>query len=151
MYYFGGDGDGSMKTGSQSIKDDNGDTYKFYFGTKSTSGYDKKGVGITGNKSNKLYYKGLLITADDYKYQIADVEGKKFIVNKNGSIQHSNVEYKDDDEVIIDAKNVAVKYVTTGADQWKYSIDEAKSDLDNANKKETISLDVMKNTGKVVE
>lgn len=43
------------------------------------------------------------------------------------------------------------KYVTTGADQWKYSIDEATSDLDNANKKETISLDVMKNTGKVVE
>ena len=151
MYYFGGDDDGSMKTGSQSIKDDNGDTYKFYFGTKSTSGYDKKGVGITGNKSNKLYYKGLLITADDYKYQIADIEGKKFIVNKNGSIQHSNVEYKDDDEVIIDAKNVAVKYVTTGADQWKYSIDEATSDLDNANKKEAISLDVMKNTGKVVE
>lgn len=34
MHYFGGSDDGSMKTGSQSIKDDNGDTYKFYFGTK---------------------------------------------------------------------------------------------------------------------
>ncbi|MBT9792551.1 hypothetical protein GPL02_06335 [Clostridium sp. MCC334] len=31
MHYFGGSDDGSMKTGSQSIKDDNGDTYKFYF------------------------------------------------------------------------------------------------------------------------
>ena len=58
---------------------------KFYFGTK-TSGSEKKGVGITGNKSNKLYYKGLLITADDYKYQIATVDNHDFIVNKNGSI-----------------------------------------------------------------
>ena len=31
MYYFGGADDGSMKTGSQSVRDDNGDTYKFYF------------------------------------------------------------------------------------------------------------------------
>ena len=28
MYYFGGSDDGSMKTGSQSIKDNTGDTYK---------------------------------------------------------------------------------------------------------------------------
>ena len=34
MYYFGGADDGSMKTGSQSIKDNTGDTYKFYFYTK---------------------------------------------------------------------------------------------------------------------
>ena len=34
MHYFGGSDDGSMKTGSQSVKDDNGDTFKFYFGTK---------------------------------------------------------------------------------------------------------------------
>ena len=105
MYYFGGANDGSMKTGAQTVKDDNGDTYKFYFGTKNST-TETKGVGITGNKSNKLYYKGLLLTADDYKYQIATVEidGKdySFIVNANGAIQHSNVEYKEDGDVLID-------------------------------------------------
>ena len=122
MYYFGGANDGSMKTGAQTVKDDNGDTYKFYFGTKN-SGAEKKGVGITGNKSNKLYYKGLLLTADDYKYQIATVDGYKFIVNKNGSIQHSVVEYKEDSDVLINAKSA--KFNTNGvADEYKYSIDE---------------------------
>ena len=131
MYYFGGDNDGSMKTGSQAVKDDNGDTYRFFFGTKNTSGYDKKGIGITGNKSNKLYFKGLLITADDYKYQLVDVLGHKFIVNKNGAIQHGTVEYKDDSDICVDAskqiKNAdgklvkAVKYNETGS-QWKFSI-----------------------------
>ena len=45
MYYFGGSDDGSMKTGSQSVKDDNDDTFKFYFGTKdnATTG-EAKGV-----------------------------------------------------------------------------------------------------------
>ena len=107
MYYFGGANDGSMKTGAQTVKDDNGDTYKFYFGTKN-SGSEKKGVGITGNKSNKLYYKGLLLTADDYKYQVATVEingtDYQFIVNANGAIQHSNVEYKEDGDVLIDTR-----------------------------------------------
>ena len=105
MYYFGGANDGSMKTGAQTVKDDNGDTYKFYFGTKNST-TETKGVGITGNKSNKLYYKGLLITADDYKYQVAEVLGKKFIVNANGAIQHSNVEYKEDGDVLIDTRVV---------------------------------------------
>ena len=105
MYYFGGADDGSMKTGAQTVKDDNGDTYKFYFGTKNST-TEKKGVGITGNKSNKLYYKGLLLTADDYKYQVAEVLGKKFIVNANGAIQHSNVEYKEDGDVLIDTRVV---------------------------------------------
>ncbi|MCB6991085.1 hypothetical protein LI187_11365 [bacterium 210820-DFI.6.38] len=105
MYYFGGADDGSMKTGAQTVKDDNGDTYKFYFGTKNST-TETKGVGITGNKSNKLYYKGLLLTADDYKYQVAEVLGKKFIVNANGAIQHSNVEYKEDGDVLIDTRVV---------------------------------------------
>ena len=115
-----------MKTGSQSIKDDNGDTYKFYFGTKD-SGNEKKGVGITGNKNNKLYYEGHLVVAQDYKYQTVDFiigENKKestFIVNQNGSIQHSAVEYKEDGDVLINAK--AAKYnTTTGAN--KYSVED---------------------------
>ena len=79
MYYFGGDDDGSMKTGSQSVKDDNGDSYKFFFENKTTG--NTKGLGITGNKSGYLYFKGLLIKADDYKYQVATLEdqnGQKY-------------------------------------------------------------------------
>ena len=95
MYYFGGSDDGSMKTGSQSIKDNTGDTYKFYFYTKDQDKTKyttpeegnqlKKGAGVVGNQSNKLYYYGLLLTADDYKYQVAKVGGYEFIINSNGS------------------------------------------------------------------
>ena len=117
MFYFGGADDGSMKTGSQSIKDNAGDTYKFYFYTKdqTTDKYQtpkygkklKKGAGVVGNQSNKLYYYGLLLTADDYKYQVATLEdqnGQKydFIINSNGSIQHSyGTTYKEDGDTLI--------------------------------------------------
>ena len=128
MYYFGGADDGSMKTGSQSIKDNAGDTYKFYFYTKDQSSEyesnDKlplhKGAGVIGNQGNKLYYYGMQIQADDYKYQIAEVNGKKFIVNSNGSIQHSNTEYKEDGDVLIDAKKAS--YDATNK-QYKYATD----------------------------
>ena len=125
MYYFGGSDDGSMKTGSQTIKDDNGDSFKFYFGTKDST-TEKKGVGITGNKNNKLYYEGHLVAADDYKYQPVEVLGATFIVNQNGSIQHSNVEYKEDGDILINAKNetgAEVKFVENG--RTKYAITDA--------------------------
>ena len=110
MYYFGGSDDGSMKTGSQSIKDNTGDTYKFYFYTKDQAASYKtpdgkhglsKGAGVVGNQGNKLYWYGLPIQADDYKYQVATITingtDYSFIVNSNGTIQHSaNTEYKGD-------------------------------------------------------
>ena len=111
MYYFGGADDGSMKTGSQSIKDNAGDTYKFYFYTKAQYGH-AKGAGVIGNQSNKLYYYGLLLTADDYKYQVATVDGYQFIINSNGSIQHSyGTTYKEDgDELIIVDEKLGKEY-----------------------------------------
>ena len=102
FYYLGGGSDGCMKTGAQSIKDDNGDVYKFYFGTKDSSNGEVKGAGITGNKNNKLYYEGHLVAAEDYKYQPVTVNGHLFVVNQNGSIQHSAVEYKEDGDVLVD-------------------------------------------------
>ena len=114
-----------MKTGSQTIKDDNGNSFKFYFGTKDST-TEKKGVGITGNKNNKLYYEGHLVAADDYKYQPVEVLGATFIVNQNGSIQHSNVEYKEDGDILINAKNetgAEVKFVENG--RTKYAITDA--------------------------
>ena len=137
MYYFGGDDDGSMKTGSQTVKDDNNDSYKFYFGTRTaTKDLEEKGVGITGNKSNKLYYHGMLIKAEDYKYQVVNVDDEVFyIVNQNGSIQHSKSEYKEDGDVLIDAKGADVKFVTTndeitaaGGTPFKYSVNVDKLD-----------------------
>ena len=130
MYYFGGSDDGSMKTGSQSIKDNTGDTYKFYFYTKDQNITDYKsnsgaklykGAGVIGNQSNKLYYYGMLIQADDYKYQLATVNGKTFIVNSNGSIQHSAIDYKEDGDVLIPAKEA--KFNTTDK-QYKYYVTE---------------------------
>ena len=132
MFYFGGADDGSMKTGSQSIKDNAGDTYKFYFYTKdqTTDKYQtpkagnklKKGAGVVGNQSNKLYYYGLQIQADDYKYQLAEVAGKKFIVNSNGTIQHSkSTEYKEDGDILIKTGvNADTEFAT--AAQVKYAI-----------------------------
>ena len=127
MYYLGGDNDGSMKTGSQTVKDDNGDNYKFYFGTRtSTQNLEVKGVGITGNKSNKLYFKGLLLTADDFKYQIATIpfeDGEAtFIVNKNGAIQHSKVKYTEDGDTLIDATSASYASDSTVKDAKKYNV-----------------------------
>ena len=157
MYYFGGADDGSMKTGSQSIKDNAGDTYKFYFYTKdqTTDKYQtpkygkklKKGAGVVGNQSNKLYYYGLLLTADDYKYQVVtlkdnDGQDVKFIINSNGSIQHSyGTTYKEDGQDLIVVDEVlgkeykdsegkkqtgTAKYVEDG--QYKYGF---KSGVEN--------------------
>ena len=137
MYYFGGSDDGSMKTGSQTVKDDNGDSYKFYFGTRTATNdvEETKGRGITGNKSNKLYFDGMLIKAEDYKYQVAVVNGLSYIINQNGSIQHAKSEYKEDGDVLIDAKGADVKFVTTneeitaaGGTPFKYSVNVAELD-----------------------
>ena len=129
LYYFGGSDDGSMKTGAQTIKDDNLDSFKFYFETKG----ENKGVGITGNKSNKLYYMGHLVAAQDYRYQPVTIEVKEkvddeyvmknytFIVNSNGTIQHSTVEYKEDGDVLIDASGLEKSdFVSSGT--YKYAL-----------------------------
>ena len=129
LYYFGGSDDGSMKTGAETIKDDNLDSFKFYFETKG----ENKGVGITGNKSNKLYYMGHLVAAQDYRYQPVTIEVKEkvddeyvmknytFIVNSNGTIQHSTVEYKEDGDVLIDASGLEKSdFVSSGT--YKYAL-----------------------------
>ena len=151
MYYFGGSDDGSMKTGSQSIKDNTGDTYKFYFYTKDQAASYKtpdgnhglsKGAGVVGNQGNKLYWYGLQIQADDYKYQVATIKingtDYSFIVNSNGTIQHSaNTEYKEDGEVLVktgaytqkdkDGKDVVIPTTFVKDGQAKYAIEDTKT------------------------
>ena len=150
MYYFGGSNDGSMKTGSQAIKDDAGDTFKFYFTTKG----ENKGAGIIGNQSGKLYYFGMLIQAEDYRYQIATITDKNkqehsFIFNANGSIQHSyKTEYKEDGDVLIKTyDNTKTSFVTTkGAFENEIQGDYfVKSDLPNVKIDEHVkTTDVIK-------
>ena len=101
MYYFGGSNDGARKAGSVTLEDGYGVEGKFLFNTTSTN----KGVGITGPKSGKLYEDGLLIAADDYKYEVVTVDGNQYIVNRSGSIQTTKKVYKDGDEIICDAEN----------------------------------------------
>ena len=163
MYYFGGSDDGSMKTGSQSIKDNTGDTYKFYFYTKDQAASYKtpdgnhglsKGAGVVGNQGNKLYWYGLQIQADDYKYQVATIKingtDYSFIVNSNGTIQHSaNTEYKEDGDVLVktgaytqkdkDGKDVVIPTTFVKDGQAKYAIEDTKTI-----KKDVIDVDLGK-------
>ncbi len=136
LYYFGDKDDGEMKTGSKTVRDENGDSYRFYFGTENDPKTgEKKGAGFTGNHGNKLYYQGLLIQAEDYRYQTAEIDGHTFIVSQSGSIQRNDTEYKEDGEVLIDAKPqraadgtdlYRIEFVTE-ENQWRYSIDEEAS------------------------
>ena len=163
MYYFGGSDDGSMKTGSQSIKDNTGDTYKFYFYTKDQAASYKtpdgnhglsKGAGVVGNQGNRLYWYGLQIQADDYKYQVATIKingtDYSFIVNSNGTIQHSaNTEYKEDGDVLVktgaytqkgkDGKDVVIPTTFVKDGQAKYAIEDTKTI-----KKDVIDVDLGK-------
>ena len=116
MYYFGGWNDGVRKDGSQSIADDNGETYRFYFATDddAADGY-YNAAGINGAKNGKLYENGMLVKATEYKYEKKPVtvsysDGNEtvtkeatFIVNKSGTIQSSAKEYEEDDDVLVDA------------------------------------------------
>ena len=120
-----------VPTGSLTIKDDTGDTFKFYFTTKG----ENKGAGIIGNQSGKLYYFGMLIQAEDCRYQIATITDKnKQELNTNGSIQHSSIEYKEDGDVLIETyDNTKTSSVTTkGAYENEIKGDYfVKSDLPN--------------------
>ena len=143
-----------MKTGSQTVKDNTGDSYKFYFYTKDqatsykTPNGDKhglsKGAGVVGNQGNKLYWYGLQIQADDYKYQVATITingtDYSFIVNSNGTIQHSkSTEYKEDGDVLIatgiknsSGKATETKFVENG--QFKYAISNEANNWDTVSK-----------------
>lgn len=85
---------------------------------------------------------GLQIQADDYKYQVATIKingtDYSFIVNSNGTIQHSaNTEYKEDGEVLVktgaytqkdkDGKDVVIPTTFVKDGQAKYAIEDTKT------------------------
>ena len=109
MYYYGGSDDGQMATGSESLADDSGESYRFYFATTTEDGYTK-GAGVNGNKSNKLYENGLLVKAMNDKYEMKTVmiggDSYDFAVNQSGSIQTSEKAYKEDDDALFTIEKI---------------------------------------------
>lgn len=66
--YLGESDDGVMKTGGVNTAHATDESYRFYFAlSDSEDGEDGNDTGYTGNKCRKLYYDGMLITADDYR------------------------------------------------------------------------------------
>ena len=86
----------------------------------------------------------MLIQADDYKYQLATIAKDgvdySFIVNSNGTIQHSkSTEYKEDGDVLIatgiknaSGKATETKFVENG--QFKYAISNEANNWDTVSK-----------------
>ena len=92
-YYFGPSvQDCSMKTGQFNYDIDGSDEGgSFYF--------EENGIGYTGVKNNKLYYKGKLQTADkDQKYSGIQVNNLIYLVNTSGVIQKNKKKLKDADD-----------------------------------------------------
>ena len=58
-------------------------------------GFASNGKAMHGAENNYLYNKGFLVTANDNRYAIRDVDGKKYLVNNSGKIM-SNGTYTDD-------------------------------------------------------
>ena len=85
-FYFGEDG--VMKTGKQTIYNENtneNETWFFY-----TEG-DRKGQGFHGIRDNVLYIYGKRQdAASDLKYAAVDFHGTSYLVNTSGSIQKAS-------------------------------------------------------------
>lgn len=85
-FYFGNDG--VMKTGKQTIYDedlDENQTWFFY-----TDG-GNKGRGFHGVRDNNVYRSGLRLDADrDLRYAPADLDGVLYLVNTTGTIQKAS-------------------------------------------------------------
>lgn len=85
-FYFGADG--VMKTGKQTIYDedlDENQTWFFY------SDGGNKGQGFHGVRDNNVFRYGLRLDADrDLRYAPADLDGTQYLVNTTGTIQKAS-------------------------------------------------------------
>lgn len=101
MYYYGDKNDGARKSGSLTVTDENGENTKAHFSkeTDAALGY-YAGAGVNGAKSGKLYADGILVKAQDSKYEIKQVGDLRFVVNNTGSIQADKGPYKYDGETL---------------------------------------------------
>lgn len=85
-YYFGDDG--IMKTGRQTIYDENLDENQTWF--FATDG-GNKGQGVHGVRDNCVYRQGLRLDADrDMKVAPVELDGVSYLVNASGAIQKAS-------------------------------------------------------------
>lgn len=82
-FYFGTDG--AMKTGKQTLFDDEtGMNQTWFFHTEGA----KRGQGYHGIRDNAIYEYGLRKEADaDLRYAPAEFQGQKYLINASGTIQ----------------------------------------------------------------
>ncbi len=87
-FYFGNSNDGAMKTGKQTIYDEDlGENQIWYFQTSGS----KKGQGYHGILDDTVYEYGLRKEADsDLRYAPVTLDGVKYLVNVNGSLQKAS-------------------------------------------------------------
>lgn len=91
FYFSDNEDDGAMKTGSNVKIELSDDTYTF--------GFNKNGSVYQGIKNSKLYKNGVLQTAKDEKYKIADDgNGNYYVVNISGAILKAGKTGKDDSD-----------------------------------------------------
>ena len=83
---------GARQTGKVTLTDENENDYTFYFGEKDENekGIEKY-VAVTAAYKNYVYVNGQLITSDDSdSYRLVNVNGKDYVVDNNGKIQHKD-------------------------------------------------------------
>lgn len=87
-FYFGNSDDGVMKTGKQTIYDEDlAENQTWYFWTKGT----RKGQGYHGILDNTVYVYGLRKQAEsDLRYASVSLDGVNYLVNINGNIQKAS-------------------------------------------------------------
>lgn len=93
-YYFGDDG--VMKTGKQSIYNEDLDENQTWFFL--TDG-GNKGQGFHGVRDNNVYRQGLRLDADrELRYAPVELDGVRYLVNASGSIQKASSSSKSDEK-----------------------------------------------------
>lgn len=95
---------GERKTGKISVRLDD-DTY--------TMKFKSSGQAVHGVEDGYLYDNGILLKAEDTKYEVVTWDGKEYLVNTSGKVQKSG-EYKDTKEYI--------KYTVSGDNANGYTI-----------------------------
>ena len=86
VYYFGDDG--AMKTGKQTIYDEDAEENQTWYFYPSGS---KKGQGYTGERDNRVYVNGLMKKADpELRYEPVAAGDRTYLVNTSGTIQKAS-------------------------------------------------------------
>lgn len=95
-YFYFDDKNGDMKYGKVKLTNSEDlDDNDYYFAEKGSIGH--KGIAFTGVHKQYLYNHGVLVKAEDSKYEIVNVNGKNYLVNKSGKVLTKGT-YRDTDD-----------------------------------------------------